>query len=90
MLFPFVISDEFRIDCFLDILKNHQWNYTKPCKHNPIFKTNTYNENLRARGHELAITVRGLSNKHCLLPFFISAAKGEFSVRNLDNFLTLF
>ena len=58
------------IDCFLDILKSHQWNFIKLCKHNPIFKTNTYNENLRARGHVLAITVRGVSNKHCLLPFF--------------------
>ena len=75
-LFSFVISDGFCIDCFLDILKSHQWNFIKPCKQNPIFKTNTYNENLRARGHVLAITVRGVSNKHCLLPFFHFPWKG--------------
>ena len=71
------------MDCFLDILKSHQWNFIKPCKHNPIFKTNTYNENLRARGHVLAITVRGVSNKHCLLPFF--HCKSASRLHSSDN-----
>ena len=49
-LFPFVILNGFCIDSFLNILKSHWWNCIKPCKHIPIFKTNTYNKNLRARG----------------------------------------
>ena len=49
-LFPFVILNGFCIDSFLDILKSHQWNFIKPCKHIPIFKTNTNNKILRARG----------------------------------------
>ena len=49
-LFPFVILNGFCIDSFLNILKSHQWNFIKPGKHIPIFKTNTYIKNLRAWG----------------------------------------
>ena len=49
-LFPFVILNGFCIDSFLNILKSHQWNFMKPRNHIPLFKINTYNENLRARG----------------------------------------
>ena len=49
-LFPFVILNGFCIDSFINILKSHRWNNIKPCKHIPIFKTNTNNKNQRAKG----------------------------------------
>ena len=42
-------SNGFCIDSLLNILKSHLWSFIKPCKHIPFFKTNTYNNKLRAR-----------------------------------------
>ena len=36
--------------CFLNILKSHCLIFIKPCKHVHIYKTNTLNKNVRARG----------------------------------------
>ena len=36
--------------CFLNILKNHRWNFIKFCKHIRMYKANTTDEKLRARG----------------------------------------
>ena len=36
--------------CFLNILKNYRWNFVKFCKHIYIYKANTTNKKLRARG----------------------------------------
>ena len=35
--------------CFLNILKNHWWNFIKFCKHIHMYKANTTDEKLRAR-----------------------------------------
>ena len=36
--------------CYLNILKSHCWNFTKLCNHILIYKTNTLNKRVRARG----------------------------------------
>ena len=36
--------------CFLNILKNHRWNFIKFCKHIHMYKANTTLKKLRARG----------------------------------------
>ena len=36
--------------CFLNILKNHRWNFIKFCKHIHMYKANTSNKTLRSRG----------------------------------------
>ena len=36
--------------CFLNNFKNHRWNFIKFCKHFHMYKANTTNEKLRARG----------------------------------------
>ena len=107
-LFPFVILNGICIDSYLNILKSHWWNCIKPCKHIPIFKTNTNNKNLRARGQcyksyfplwflimpwlfsdfscfdmsllLLTVTLRGVSNKHCLLSFFFIYINDDLGV----------
>ena len=37
--------------CFLNNLKSHGWNLIKPCIHIHIYRANTYNKEIRARGH---------------------------------------
>ena len=37
--------------CFLNNLKSHGWNLIKPCIHIHIYRANTYNKKIRARGH---------------------------------------
>ena len=37
--------------CILNIFKSHGWNFIKPCIHIHIFRANTYNKRIRARGH---------------------------------------
>ena len=37
--------------CFLNKLKSHGWNLIKPCIHIHIYRANTYNKKIRARGH---------------------------------------
>ena len=37
--------------CFLNIFKSHGWNFIKPCIHIHIYRANTYNKNVWARGH---------------------------------------
>ena len=37
--------------CFLNIFKSHGWNFIKPCIHIHIYRANTYNKNVGARGH---------------------------------------
>ena len=48
--FPLKFLMAFVLDSFLNILQSYQWNFIKPWKHIPIFKTHTYDKNLRARG----------------------------------------
>ena len=36
--------------CFLNSFKNHGWNFIKFCKHIHMYKANTTNKKLRARG----------------------------------------
>ena len=37
--------------CFLNIFKSHGWNFIKPCILIHIYRANTYNKNVWARGH---------------------------------------
>ena len=36
--------------CFLNILESHCWNFIRPCKNIHIYKTNTFNKKVWARG----------------------------------------